>query len=334
MTTIASEVSVRAYSDRDETQVLDVLRAALGEGPAGERSPRFFRWKHIDNPFGRSFLLVAEADGRIVGLRAFMRWRFRTGSSLIEAVRAVDTATHPDYQRMGIFSRLTRGALETMRGEVDLVFNTPNDKSLPGYLKMGWRVVGKVPVAVGIRKPIAFVKGLRAGTVPPRIPVSGDPAADILAAHSSIVPLLAEACPLPDRLATPKDLAFLRWRYGTDSTLDYRALVHPRGDGVAGLAIFRVKRRRALWETTIAELITAPGDHEARRGLLAAVVRAAPVHHVTLLDGSGWGRAAQAGFVRMPSTMTLVVNPLRDIPSPDPTEPSSWALTLGDVEVF
>src|SRR5207245_291635 len=31
---------------------------------------------------------------------------------------------------------------------VELVFNTPNRQSLPGYLKMGWREVGRLPAAV------------------------------------------------------------------------------------------------------------------------------------------------------------------------------------------
>ena len=28
------------------------------------------------------------------------------------------------------------------------MFNTPNDQSRPGYLKMGWQVVGRVPIGV------------------------------------------------------------------------------------------------------------------------------------------------------------------------------------------
>ena len=74
---------------------------ALGGGPAGSRPAEFFRWKHLENPFGRSFMLVAEADGRIVGLRAFMRWEFVAGDGAFRAVRAVDTATHPDYPGAG-----------------------------------------------------------------------------------------------------------------------------------------------------------------------------------------------------------------------------------------
>ncbi len=38
---------------------------------------------------------------------------------------------------------------------VDVVFNTPNDQSRPGYLKMGWSEVGRVPVAVRLRSALS-----------------------------------------------------------------------------------------------------------------------------------------------------------------------------------
>ena len=61
----------------------------------------------------------------------------------------MDTATHPDFQGKGIFTTLTLGAIPDLRDDgVDLVFNTPNDKSRPGYLKMGWSEVGRVPVGI------------------------------------------------------------------------------------------------------------------------------------------------------------------------------------------
>ena len=106
-------------------------------------------------------MLIAESDGRIVGLRAFMRWRFLSESRVLRAVRAVDTATHPDHQGHGIFSKLTREALEVLRADTDLVFNTPNDKSLPGYLKLGWVEVGTIPISIRLKKPLAFARGIR-----------------------------------------------------------------------------------------------------------------------------------------------------------------------------
>src|SRR4029450_11514322 len=123
-----------------------------------------------------SLLLVADHDDRLIGLRAFMRWRLAAGDRDLAAVRAVDTATHPDFQGMGVFSRLTRAALDAMEGQVDLVFNTPNGKSGPGYLKLGWREVGRVPVAVRVRRPLRLLTAARRSlrTAPA---VAADPAA-------------------------------------------------------------------------------------------------------------------------------------------------------------
>ena len=129
---LRASVDVRPYRDDDEASVLDLLAVTLGGGPAGRRPADFFRWKHLENPAGRSFMLVAELAGQIVGFRAFMRWRFQADGAELRAVRAVDTATHPDHQGKGIFSTLTLRALDELRGETDLVFNTPNAASLPG----------------------------------------------------------------------------------------------------------------------------------------------------------------------------------------------------------
>ncbi|HXF74029.1 MAG TPA: GNAT family N-acetyltransferase, partial [Actinomycetota bacterium] len=185
MTTAQLALATRPFRDEDEEQVLALLLASLGPGPAGERSPAFFRWKHLANPFGTSFLLVAEAGGRIIGLRAFLRWRFELDGREVRAVRAVDTATHPDHQGRGIFRRLTLEALDALRGEADLVFNTPNGKSLPGYLKMGWRVVGRVPVSLRVRRPLRLLRGSvgrrEAGDPGPPPAVTAPAVGDVLA---------------------------------------------------------------------------------------------------------------------------------------------------------
>src|SRR5262249_36544520 len=116
---------------------------------------RLFEWKHLANPFGRSIAIVAELEGSIVGLRALMRWELEAAGTKVAAVRAVDTATDPEVQRRGIFSGLTTDALDVSRDEgVDLVLNTPNDRSRPGYVKMGWQVVGTCRVWVKVRRPV------------------------------------------------------------------------------------------------------------------------------------------------------------------------------------
>lgn len=329
-------VVVRPFAVQDLPRVLELLDASLGGGPAGRRSPELFRWKHLESPFGPSLMLVAEQEARLVGLRAFMRWRFVAGGRAVRAARPVDTATHPDFQGMGIFTRLTLAAVDDLRGEVDLVFNTPNGKSGPGYLKMGWTEVGRVPVRIRARRPLRMLRGRRDGATGGQAPVVDAPAAaTVLERGPEVTGLLARE-PARAGLATDRDLAYLRWRYGAAPLLDYRAVTEERDGGLAGLAVFRMRPRGGLWESTLAEVL-AGGDPAVARRLLRRVARAAPADHLTLAvpPGSAAARAAtRAGFLPSPVGISMVANPLRPGLRPDPSRLGSWSLTLGDLEVF
>lgn len=343
MTDVAAPetISVRPYTDDDEPRVLDLLRQTLGEGPAGNRSAEFFTWKHLESPFGPSFMLVAEADGQIVGLRAFMRWHFRSGERILNAVRAVDTATHPNYQRRGIFSKLTNEALSSLRDSVDFVFNTPNANSLPGYLKMGWKRAGRLPVLIRPCRPMAFARGLGSikSSLEPsrgRPDIAADTAAELFF-DSDVTRLLERTDDQGDRLQTTRTVDYLKWRYAQAPHLDYRVVREFDAGRLCGLAIFRVRPRGILWESSIADMVVVPGDHRTLRRLLRRVDAAAAADHMTCLHSGQAGqsiRALRDGFLRSPGAVTVVVNPLGHEVAPDPFNRRSWALSLGDLEVF
>jgi hypothetical protein len=243
---------------------------------------------------------------------------------------------------MGIFSRLTSAALESLAGEADLVFNTPNEKSLPGYLKLGWQRVGRLPVSVHISRPLSFVKGLRslrneARPLRDRPSVNAESAAQVLEDQAAVASLLFEAECTNSRLDTDRDVDYLRWRYGSAPLLGYRAVREQDGEGLRGLALFRIRPRGALWESTVAEVLVRPHDNEALRGLLRRVARAAPVDHATCRLGSGLPsltRAAGSAYVPCPLGPTLVVRPLNPDIALDPTRRDLWNLSIGDFEVF
>lgn len=104
-----------------------------------EVSKEYFVWKHKENPFGRSYGLVAIEEEKIIGLRMFMKWKFSSGDKILNALRPVDTCTHPDYRGKGIFKKLTLKGITETKGEYDFIFNTPNSQSIDGYLGMGWQ---------------------------------------------------------------------------------------------------------------------------------------------------------------------------------------------------
>ena len=223
---------------------------------------------------------------------------------------------------MGIFTKLTLAAVDELRGEVDLVFNTPNGKSGPGYLKMGWREVGRVPVRIRARRPLRVLAGWGRRRRWPG-PGGGRPGGGRgPGARPEVAGLLARE-PASAGLATARDLAYLRWRYGAAPLLGYRAVTEERDGGLAGLAVFRVRPRGGLWESTVAEVL-AGGDPAVARRLLRRVARAAPTDHLTFAApaGSAAARAAtRAGFLPSPVGISMVANPLR--PGIRPDRPSS-----------
>jgi GNAT superfamily N-acetyltransferase len=343
MTTTGTRYDVREMTDRDVPAALELMSASLAGGPTGERTAEFFTWKHEHNPFGRSPALVAEADGRLVGLRMFLRWELTAGGRLVRAVRAVDTATHPDFQGQGIFKTLTLQALDTVAGDADLVFNTPNSNSRPGYLKMGWQQVGDVPIAIRLVRPVRFLRGVRSVTRGTDVETRQrgcplPPAATAFAYGDELGALVdaAAAAADPTRLRTRVDLAYLRWRYADAPGLDYRAITTHRHGQLTGVAFARPRLRGSLTELTLSQLIVDPADPTAASHLLRAAAHAGCDHVAThLTPGSA---AAAVGlrccYVRAGRNgMTLVANPRRPV-TPDPTCLDSWALSLGDLEVF
>lgn len=312
-----AEIQIRPYRDADLQAVLALLSQALGESSLLARTPEWFWWKHRDNPFGPSLALVAESEGQIVGLRAFMRWELNTADgNSIRCVRAVDTATHPDYLRRGIFKGLTTQGLEMAEADgVDLVFNTPNSKSKPGYLKMGWEEVGPIKVLVRPH-PSRLAQPAQTGLPDPDEYIEGS---------------LPEPTDLADReprgLRTPRTINYLRWRFSQHPTARYI-----RVDNGEGAAIVRPNVRSGRRELVISELM---GD---ARGAVRKVVKTSRAGYEVAFfsPGSPERRAVtSAGLFPLPvlTALTLVVRPLRKL-SFDVTDMSSWDLSLGDLELL
>ena len=337
-------IDIRPMDDGDVDRVVALLAEALGPAPGGVDRRELFVWKHLASPFGRSIALVAEAGGEIVGLRAFMRWPLATGEGegeVVHAVRAVDTATSPAMQRRGVFSALTRAGLEECRRQrIALVFNTPNSRSLPGYLQLGWRPVARWPVRILPRRSVkmaraAFRRDLRAG---PGLEVPGEAADDagiFLERRSAWVQgLVRRAAAGTTALHTPRTMAYLRWRYASGPI---RYVAAGRGEAMVAA---RVRRRGPLTEAVICESLASPEGERDLRGLLRGFPAAVGADHGVVLGGTAWreeGVARRAGYRRIPHAgMTFVVRLLeaKTAGGWDPLDARSWALTLGDLEVL
>ena len=310
---------VSAFQNDDVAPAVAMMRG-IDPARAGQWSEAFFRWKHVDNPFGASIGLVERDDvGALIALRMLQRWELERDGFTVQAVRAVDTATAPPAQGKGLFRKLTLQAVDVAVGDdIDLVFNTPNEKSGAGYLKMGWHEVGRPGVFLRATRPPLWGR-LTGDDVDP----------EHLAAVARREPVSTE------RLRTRRIATYFRWRYVDVPGFEYRMYS-------AGLAtvVFRRQRRRGVPELTIVELLHPDTLRGARD---AAVLIRELVNHggafVISAVAPLWSTTAAAlvgaGFVWTPLGPRLFVRPLamRRI-DPLPTSTSDWALGIGDLEIF
>ena len=312
-------MSVRMFTDKDLPAVLDLLRDSLGETASLKRTPQLFAWKHLENPFGRSIMLVSHVGSTITGFRAFMRWELRTPDGrTIRCVRAVDTATHPDHRRLGIFSKLTRAAIEAATDEgVHLVFNTPNPRSGAGYLKMGWTEVGTLRPMASPAKGI-----LRRGGTPDELP---DPADFV----DPVLPITPRSIPDRDALGlrTPRSDEYHAWRFTSHPTARYVQVESPSATAIARLA-YRGSRR---------ELLVSEVYGDGMRQVISRSRRVANTSYVGAFFSKGTperSAAARAGLAPVPRAgLTLMVRPLREL-GIDVGSLSSWDLSLSDLELL
>jgi GNAT superfamily N-acetyltransferase len=324
---VSATVQIREYRDSDEAAVLELLQASLGWVPDAQYG-RFFAWKHHENPFGRSPAWVATDGERIAGFRIFLRWEFERAGQVSRAVRAVDTATHPDYQGQGIFSRLTLHAIDELRGDgVAFVFNTPNSQSRPGYLKMGWQPVARLPVLFRPRSVGSLLAVARA-----RVPAekwslptaAGRPAADALSDRDGVARLL-QSCSADDGLRTRRTPEFMAWRYGF-APLAYRVLfAGERLDD--GIVVFRLRRRGTAVEAAVCDAIVP--DEARLPALLRTLLHESRADYAVRIGGR---HVARAGSFPLPGQGPTLV--WRNVSDTVMAHADEWRLGLGDVELF
>ena len=310
---------IRPATPDDRAAVVDLLQRSLGS--PDPRYAELFAWKHDENVFGPSPMWVAEEDGRVVAFRALLSWEFVRGGEVVRAVRAVDTATDPDYKGRGLFRSLTMHAVEQMRAEgVAFVFNTPNNQSRPGYLRMGWRDVGRVPAAFCPRGPVSAVRLVRSRVPAERwsLPLNVGEAVEGWLNRDTRADAFTEARHVRE-LRTNVSERYLRWRYGLPS-LHYRWV----DDGEAA-AVVRARKRGQATELSVVQAFGDPRHVDRLATDTAKTVgadyalrvgAASPATGLLPLPGGGprltWRALAEPGMPPLPN----------------------WGLALGDIELF
>ena len=307
---------IRESTEADIPAIVVLLKKSLGE-TSSPKSIDYWVWKHIENPFGESMVLVAENEGQLIGVRAMMRWSWQRGNDAFISLRAVDTATHPDHQGRGIFTVLTQKMVDRAHDQhIKFIFNTPNAKSLPGYLKLGWTIIGKLTVG------LSFLPSIFRSCSSFRHSVTDFSSLDDLCnrwnTHQETTQLFF----------TPKSSAYLKWRYLNNPVIKYS--VH--ADKSLFLAMY-IRKRKNITELRVAELICLGKKIEDRKKVKSIIRDLATEKSAHIITFAPHVKSWMPGFkLNLPVGPKLTTKKINvDLPS---FKHNNLAFQLGDMELF
>jgi GNAT superfamily N-acetyltransferase len=315
-----NNMQIRKANESDISDIVALLKASLGN--VVPKSENYWIWKHQHNPFGQSYVLLVEEGDRLIGVRAFMRWKWKNQHVEYSSVRAVDTATHPDFQGRGIFSKLTLTALEELESDVNFVYNTPNEKSMHGYLKMAWIEQGRMPVKLSLN--------------PWKLKKTSEP---LILADWSLVDFsifAQQQTPLLQTFYSPK---YLKWRYIDNPIISYDYLT----DGYSFLVIFRYKPHHWGVEFRITDIFIRKEKFSSKtkrdlykqmqaksKQVFLTTVSARQLAAVDdLFPGFGFFPAFNQGPIITLRNLNLESGLFQQIKQVD-----RWAFSFGDMELF
>ena len=131
--------SLRRFMMRDVSKVVQLLNLVFKK----KFSQEWWNWKYKFNPAGfwgeQGDIWIAEDRDEIVGYYAVIPEKLKFGSETITVAQSVDTAVHPDYRRMGIFSTLARKVYSEVQNRYCFLSGFPSEMAYKGFLRLGWK---------------------------------------------------------------------------------------------------------------------------------------------------------------------------------------------------
>lgn len=313
-----SEFNIAPYRSGAEVAISELMRVGSSSPLETSDLLRTWRWRFEDGPVEEICIDLAWHGERLAGQYAVLPVRvLRDGEERLWGL-SLDTVTHPDFRRRGVFRALTEHLYDRIRPRVEVVFGFPGARAsyFGMYQKLGWTRIEPHP------------KLVRVGAVPQRITRGRPPlralaaGVDRLAAHAQDIHAAISSQILSDRrvvvevsgsipedadalwdrmsrgagIRVVTDERYLRWRYERHPLHRYRFVTMRRSGDLSGLAVIRPPQ---AGETgSFGHLLEVLVDPSCRTQAVASLV-ANSIRTLQAMDGRTiWVFAPVGGLLR------------------------------------
>jgi hypothetical protein len=134
---------------RDQLFSLDLFFKNQFKGKSRYGTMGSFFWKIFTNPFGKGFVNAIHHEGNIVATTSITPKSLFIKQVEYTAAEIGDTYTDRKFQGRGLFSLLVNESRKVANdAEIKFIYGTPNNQSLPGYIKnTGFNIVDEFKIS-------------------------------------------------------------------------------------------------------------------------------------------------------------------------------------------
>lgn len=127
------EIRPTGVSEAQLAAASSLLGQVFGDSP--KFTPEAVAWRYRDNPAGQVVGADAWAGERLAAHYVTCPLKARVEGRELKGLLSLNTATHPDFQGRGLFTRLARATYEAGAAlGYDFVIGVANAQSTPGFL--------------------------------------------------------------------------------------------------------------------------------------------------------------------------------------------------------
>jgi len=278
-----TEITIREFKKNDFDSVMALVRSCYSDAA---EPPEWWRWRHQGLDPQNSTMFVAADGDKIIGMRPLAIFPYFLQGKQVKGALFSAVMVHPDYRRLGIFSRLVKACIdEAWRRGAVFVNTMPNDLSYPGFMKLGWRDPGDRTLLIKpldmaalagtkIKPPwlaaaLAYIPQVVLNATILRREKPDFPIGEEKSFDASAELLTSRIGKKFDGLILHRTRDWLNWRFKSNPWNCYRLLAarSPQGD-VIGFAVTNTEKR---WNVCMGYIVELAGDSfEIRQGLIEA----------------------------------------------------------------
>ena len=253
-----NEIRFRLADDDDRENIISLLNEVFSSQQRSDRvrTLKSWKWKNEENVFEETLTVVADLNGDIIGTGTLWPFMFELQGKDHLAYQTCSLAVSENFRGRGVFRNINRVRLETaqQRG-ASFLFSFPNSNSLPGYKKMDWAYLGKIPWLVKPLQPLKIARDKLSGpkTSLPHELNTGDRLSE-----NRII--FDAAIQFNDELVVKKNADFFNWRYARHPFFNYGFLSYRSTESHTFGAVYSILEKEEFREMVLIDLIADSPD--------------------------------------------------------------------------